>query len=82
MSRPATDRMWAFGRPADDLVRGKAECGTGAAAVAFSVMTTSGTTDVTVTPRERRRTVAAGAVVAFVLNTVTVAGPVAALDAG
>ncbi|MFB7755758.1 DUF1345 domain-containing protein [Streptomyces sp. NPDC056121] len=46
---------------------------------ALSVMTTFGTTDVTVTSREMRRTVAANAVIAFVFNTVTVASLVAAL---
>lgn len=42
-------------------------------------MTTFGTTDVTVTTREMRRTVAANAVIAFVFNTVTVASLVSAL---
>ncbi|MEU3841031.1 DUF1345 domain-containing protein [Streptomyces sp. NPDC028635] len=46
---------------------------------ALSVMTTFGTTDVDVTSREMRRTVAANAVIAFVFNTVTVANLVAAL---
>ncbi|MEU6733357.1 DUF1345 domain-containing protein [Streptomyces physcomitrii] len=46
---------------------------------ALSVMTTFGTTDVTVTTREMRRTVAANAVIAFVFNTVTVASLVSAL---
>ncbi|MFF7457084.1 DUF1345 domain-containing protein [Kitasatospora sp. NPDC008115] len=46
---------------------------------AVSVMTTFGTTDVTVLSREMRRTVAANAVIAFVFNTVTVASLVAAL---
>lgn len=49
---------------------------------ALSVMTTFGTTDVTVMSREMRRTVAANATIAFVFNTVIVAGMVAALDAG
>ncbi|MFI2238329.1 DUF1345 domain-containing protein [Streptomyces chrestomyceticus] len=49
---------------------------------ALSVMTTFGTTDVNVTSREMRRTVAANAVVAFVFNTVIVASLVAALDKG
>ncbi|MFG2654193.1 DUF1345 domain-containing protein [Streptomyces sp. NPDC048425] len=43
---------------------------------AFSVMTTFGTTDVTV----MRRTVTANSCIAFVFNTVTVASLVAALD--
>ncbi|MFC8175718.1 DUF1345 domain-containing protein [Streptomyces sp. NPDC057325] len=47
---------------------------------ALSVMTTFGTTDVTVMSREMRRTVAANATIAFVFNTVIVAGMVAALD--
>ncbi|WP_407555452.1 DUF1345 domain-containing protein [Streptomyces sp. Pv4-95] len=47
---------------------------------AFSVMTTFGTTDVTVTSREMRRTVTANAVIAFVFNTITVASLVSALD--
>lgn len=46
---------------------------------ALSVMTTFGTTDVNITSREMRRTVAANAVIAFVFNTVTVANLVAAL---
>ncbi|MEU2076287.1 DUF1345 domain-containing protein [Streptomyces sp. NPDC013489] len=49
---------------------------------ALSVMTTFGTTDVTVLSREMRRTVAANATIAFVFNTVIVAGMVAALDSG
>ncbi|MEK2492758.1 DUF1345 domain-containing protein [Kitasatospora purpeofusca] len=49
---------------------------------AVSVMTTFGTTDVNVTSREMRRTVAANAVIAFVFNTVTVASLVSALDRG
>ncbi|MFF9344496.1 MULTISPECIES: DUF1345 domain-containing protein [unclassified Streptomyces] len=49
---------------------------------ALSVMTTFGTTDVTVMSREMRRTVAANATIAFVFNTVIVAGMVAALDGG
>ncbi|MEU3399560.1 DUF1345 domain-containing protein [Streptomyces filamentosus] len=48
---------------------------------ALSVMTTFGTTDVDVTSREMRRTVAANAAIAFVFNTVTVASLVGALDA-
>ncbi|SEC15570.1 DUF1345 domain-containing protein [Streptomyces sp. TLI_105] len=47
---------------------------------AFSVMTTFGTTDVTVTSREMRRTVTANSCIAFVFNTVTVASLVSALD--
>lgn len=47
---------------------------------ALSVMTTFGTTDVTVLSREMRRTVAANAVIAFVFNTITVASVVAALN--
>lgn len=47
---------------------------------AVSVMTTFGTTDVTVTSREMRRTVTANAASAFVFNTVTVAA-VSALTA-
>ncbi|WP_026058453.1 DUF1345 domain-containing protein [Streptomyces sp. SS] len=47
---------------------------------AFSVMTTFGTTDVTVLSREMRRTVTANSCIAFVFNTVTVASLVAALD--
>ncbi|MFH9294988.1 DUF1345 domain-containing protein [Streptomyces sp. NPDC017520] len=49
---------------------------------ALSVMTTFGTTDVTVMSREMRRTVAANATIAFVFNTVIVAGMVATLDSG
>ncbi|MFF9065513.1 DUF1345 domain-containing protein [Streptomyces sp. NPDC014891] len=49
---------------------------------ALSVMTTFGTTDVTVVSREMRRTVSANATIAFVFNTVIVAGTVAALDSG
>lgn len=48
---------------------------------AVSVMTTFGTTDVTVVSPEMRRTVVANAVVAFVFNTVTVAAVVSALSA-
>lgn len=48
---------------------------------AVSVMTTFGTTDVTVTSRGMRRTVTANAVIAFVFNTVTVAAAVSALTA-
>ncbi|PVC76135.1 DUF1345 domain-containing protein [Streptomyces sp. CS081A] len=47
---------------------------------AFSVMTTFGTTDVTVTSQEMRRTVTVNACIAFVFNTVTVASLVSALD--
>ncbi|MFF8475107.1 DUF1345 domain-containing protein [Streptomyces sp. NPDC015414] len=47
---------------------------------ALSVMTTFGTRDVTVMSREMRRTVAANATIAFVFDTVIVAGMVAALD--
>ncbi|MFI6417188.1 DUF1345 domain-containing protein [Streptomyces sp. NPDC050842] len=47
---------------------------------AFSVMTTFGTTDVTVMSREMRRTVTVNACIAFVFNTVTVASLVSALD--
>ncbi|MER7192026.1 DUF1345 domain-containing protein [Streptomyces flaveolus] len=47
---------------------------------ACSVMTTFGTTDVTVTSREMRRTVTANSGIAFVFNTVTVASLVSALD--
>ncbi|MEU6235747.1 DUF1345 domain-containing protein [Kitasatospora sp. NPDC047058] len=46
---------------------------------AMAVMTTFGTTDVNVTSREMRRTVAANSAVAFVFNTVTVASLVGAL---
>ncbi|MDL9946436.1 DUF1345 domain-containing protein [Gordonia sp. ABSL11-1] len=46
---------------------------------AVSVMTTFGTTDVTVTSREMRRTVTANAVIAFVFNTVIIAAVVSAL---
>ncbi|RZD89964.1 DUF1345 domain-containing protein [Streptomyces albidoflavus] len=49
---------------------------------ALSVMTTFGTTDVSVMSREMRRTVSANATIAFVFNTVIVAGMVAALDSG
>ncbi|MGW0993218.1 DUF1345 domain-containing protein [Streptomyces sp. NPDC002520] len=49
---------------------------------ALSVMTTFGTTDVNVTSREMRRTVAAHGVIAFVFNTVTVATLVSALQGG
>ncbi|MFD7966679.1 DUF1345 domain-containing protein [Streptomyces zaomyceticus] len=47
---------------------------------ALSVMTTFGTTDVTVLSREMRRTVAANSVIAFVFNTITVASVVSALN--
>ncbi|MER7536924.1 DUF1345 domain-containing protein [Streptomyces sp. NPDC097704] len=47
---------------------------------ALSVMTTFGTTDVTVLSRDMRRTVAANAVIAFVFNTITVASVVSALN--
>jgi uncharacterized membrane protein len=47
---------------------------------AVSVMTTFGTTDVTVVSPEMRRTVTANAVIAFVFNTVTVAAVVSALS--
>ncbi|WP_369148023.1 DUF1345 domain-containing protein [Streptomyces sp. R44] len=47
---------------------------------ALSVMTTFGTTDVTVLSREMRRTVAANAVIAFIFNTITVASAVSALN--
>ncbi|WP_225830127.1 DUF1345 domain-containing protein [Streptomyces sp. NK08204] len=46
---------------------------------AVSVMATFGTTDVNVTSRKMRRTVATNAVIAFVFNTVTVASLVGAL---
>ncbi|BBG05298.1 MULTISPECIES: DUF1345 domain-containing protein [Pseudonocardia] len=46
---------------------------------AVSVMTTFGTTDVTVLSREMRRTVSANGVIAFVFNTVTIAATVSAL---
>lgn len=46
---------------------------------AVSVMVTFGTTDVNVTSREMRRTVAANAVMAFVFNTVTLATVVSTL---
>lgn len=46
---------------------------------AVAVMATFGTTDVTVTSREMRRTVTANAVIAFVFNTVTLAAVVSAL---
>ncbi|GAA4667965.1 hypothetical protein GCM10023324_19660 [Streptomyces youssoufiensis] len=46
---------------------------------ALAVMTTFGTTDVSVTSRAMRRTVAANSVIAFVFNTVTVASLVSAL---
>ncbi|MFE7119640.1 DUF1345 domain-containing protein [Streptomyces sp. NPDC057654] len=46
---------------------------------ALSAMTTFGTTDVDVTSRAMRRTVAANTVIAFVFNTVTVATLVSAL---
>ncbi|MFG1664842.1 DUF1345 domain-containing protein [Streptomyces sp. Y7] len=49
---------------------------------ALSVMTTFGTTDVSVTSREMRRTVTANSAIAFVFNTVTVASLVGALDTG
>jgi uncharacterized membrane protein len=51
---------------------------------ALSVMTTFGTTDVTVMSREMCRTVAANAIIAFVFNfnMVIVAGMVTALDSG
>ncbi|MFE6171276.1 DUF1345 domain-containing protein [Streptomyces sp. NPDC056464] len=49
---------------------------------ALSVMTTFGTTDVSVTTREMRRTAAANSAIAFVFNTVTVASLVGALDSG
>ena len=44
-----------------------------------SIMTTFGTTDVNVTSRSMRQTVAVNAVIAFVFNTVTVATVVSAL---
>ncbi|MFB7715187.1 DUF1345 domain-containing protein [Streptomyces sp. NPDC056105] len=47
---------------------------------ALSVMTTFGTTDVTVLSREMRRTVSANSVIAFVFNTITVASVVSALN--
>ncbi|MQY07271.1 DUF1345 domain-containing protein [Actinomadura macrotermitis] len=47
---------------------------------ALSVMTTFGTTDVTVTSREMRRTVAVNSVIAFVFNTITVASLVSAFN--
>ncbi|MFK4070349.1 DUF1345 domain-containing protein [Streptomyces sp. NPDC029674] len=46
---------------------------------ALAAMTTFGTTDVVVTSRDMRRTVAANTVIAFVFNTVTVAILVSAL---
>lgn len=46
---------------------------------AMAVMTTFGTTDVSVTSREMRMTVTVNAVLAFVFNTVTVAAVVSAL---
>ncbi|EME96375.1 DUF1345 domain-containing protein [Streptomyces mobaraensis] len=46
---------------------------------ALAAMTTFGTTDVNVTSRDMRRTVAANTVVAYVFNTVTVASLVSAL---
>lgn len=46
---------------------------------AVSVMTTFGTTDVSVTSAEMRRTVTVNAAIAFVFNTVTVATAVSAL---
>lgn len=46
---------------------------------ALAAMTTFGTTDVDVTSRAMRRTVAANTVIAFVFNTVTVASLVSAL---
>ena len=49
---------------------------------AVSVMTTFGTTDVTVTSRRMRRTITAHAIIAFVFNTVTVATLVTALNNG
>lgn len=48
---------------------------------ALAAMTTFGTTDVNVTSRDMRRTVAANTVIAFVFNTVTVASLVSALEA-
>ncbi|MBM7169655.1 DUF1345 domain-containing protein [Streptomyces sp. G44] len=47
---------------------------------ALAAMTTFGTTDVNVTSRAMRRTVAANSVIAFVFNTVTVASLVSALS--
>lgn len=47
---------------------------------AVAVMSTFGTTDVTVTSPEMRRTVTANAMIAFVFNTVTVATLVSALS--
>lgn len=75
---------------ADDLVEGQAGLdfpGSSADEVgwsdyiyfALSVMVTFGTTDVSVTSREMRRTVVANAVIAFVFNTVTVAIAVSAV---
>ncbi|GAB3312165.1 DUF1345 domain-containing protein [Epidermidibacterium keratini] len=46
---------------------------------AVSVMTTFGTTDVSVTSPEMRRTVTGNAVIAFIFNTITVAAVVSAL---
>ncbi|MGW2229949.1 DUF1345 domain-containing protein [Streptomyces formicae] len=46
---------------------------------ALAAMTTFGATDVNVTTRAMRRTVAANSVIAFVFNTVTVASLVSAL---
>jgi uncharacterized membrane protein len=73
---------------ADNLMEGETslrfqgeEAATWADYVYFApaVMTTFGTTDVTVGSREMRRTVAANAAIAFVFNTVTLAGLVSVL---
>ncbi|MER7537546.1 DUF1345 domain-containing protein [Streptomyces sp. NPDC097704] len=67
---------------APDFPEGKTVARADCVSFALSVMTTFGTTDVTVMSREMRRTVAANATIAFVFNTVVVAGTVAALDSG
>lgn len=49
---------------------------------AVSVMTTFGTTDVTVASKELRKTITANAIIAFVFNTVIVAAAVSSLTSG
>lgn len=47
---------------------------------AVSVMTTFGTSDVTMASREMRRTVTANAMIAFIFNTVAIASVVSVLN--
>jgi hypothetical protein len=82
---------FAVALPADNLVEdeaaldfpgGETAARADYAYFALSVMTTFGMTDVTVLSREMRRAVAANATIAFVFNTVIVAGMVAGWTAG